>query len=44
MILNPGSLHFHPADGSALITMSDEPTPSTAVSSLSNNPSAVVSD
>lgn len=43
-ILNPGSLHFDPADGSALITMSDYVTPSAAVASISNNPSAVLSD
>lgn len=44
IILNPGTAHFDVADGSALIEYGDYNSPGSAVSSISNNPSAVTSD
>ena len=44
MIINPGSTHTDVADGNALIDMADQPTPGTEVTSLNNNPTAVVTD
>lgn len=41
---NPGTAHTDNADGSIIVDITDLPTPSTSVSSISNNPAKIVTD
>jgi hypothetical protein len=40
LIINPGTRHFNPANGAAILDASDFATPATSVASLNNNPAA----
>lgn len=38
MILNPGTMHFNPSNGAAILDMADYPLPGSSPTSLNNNP------
>ena len=40
LIINPGTRHFNPLTGVAILDASDFSAPSTSVASLNNNPAA----
>lgn len=40
LIINPGTRHFNPANGAAILDISDFKGPSVLVSGISNNPAA----
>lgn len=40
LIINPGTRHFNPATGAAILDMADFKAPGSLVDSISNNPAA----
>lgn len=43
-VWNPGTAHTDEVDGSVIVDITDLPTPETDISTLSNDPAAILTD